>query len=140
MVNPDDLLIYVYDKKEARYTDLIKQFVDSKKLAKATLLNYKTRLEAEGRIRKRISTTTNRPVYYVPKENVRKVEELKAKQEIKTKIDQMTPEKIRELTEFLDFLVSSKEGEEFWVWLPDIDHPEKIKKFKHITTKNLSQD
>lgn len=41
---------------------------------------------------------------------------------------------------FLDFLVESKEGEEFWIWLPDIHHPEKIIKFKKVATKILRQD
>lgn len=41
---------------------------------------------------------------------------------------------------FLDFLVESKEGEEFWVWLPDMHHPEKIIKFKKVATKILRQD
>jgi len=41
---------------------------------------------------------------------------------------------------FLDFLVESKEGEEFWLWLPDMNHPEKIIKWKKVATKILRQD
>lgn len=42
--------------------------------------------------------------------------------------------------EFLDFLVEAEEGEEFWLWLPDMHHPEKIIKFKKVATKILRQD
>jgi len=132
--------IYVYEKGEARYTDLIKAFVDTGKRSKTVLLNYKKQLEAAGKIKKKLSEVTNRPVYYVPDEMKDEVKLLVEKRGLKEKIDQMTPQKIQEFLKFLAFLVESKEGEEFWVWLPDMDHAEKIKKFKYVETKILRQD
>jgi len=58
----------------------------------------------------------------------------------KGSLREMTPQKIQEFLKFLAFLVESEEGEEFWIWLPGIDHPEKIKKFKYVETKILRQD
>ena len=78
--------------------------------------------------------------YFIMEEMRDEVKLLVEKQEIKKKIDQMTPQKIQEFLKFFAFLVESKEGEEFWVWLPDMDHPEKIKKFKYVETKILRQD
>ena len=68
------------------------------------------------------------------------VELLIKKQETKVKIEQMTPQQYEEFVKFLNFLVESKEGEEFWLWLPDIEHPKIIKKFKYVGTKILRQD
>jgi hypothetical protein len=42
--------------------------------------------------------------------------------------------------EFFNFLAESEEDEEFWLWLPDMQHPEKIIKFKKVSTKILRQD
>jgi site-specific recombinase XerC len=81
--------------KEARYTDLINEFVKGGKLAKATLLNYKKQLEAQGKIKKRINTATNRPVYHVPKKWMRKVEELKARRGLNSFMDDMSLEELR---------------------------------------------
>ena len=140
MVDLNDVWIYVYEKGEARYTDLIKAFVDTGKRSKTVLLNYKKQLEAAEKIKKKLSEVTNRLVYYVPEEMKDKVKLLVEKRGLKEKIDQMTPQKIQEFLKFLDFLVKAEEGEEFWLWLPDIDHPKKIKKFKYVETKILRQN
>jgi len=78
--------------------------------------------------------------YELSNETKGEVKLLLEKQKIKSRIDQMTPQKIQEFLKFLDFLVKSKKDEEFWVWLQDADHPEKIIKFKNIGTKILLQD
>jgi len=140
LVDLNDVWIYVYEKGEARYTDLIKAFVDTGKRSKTVLLNYKKQLEAAEKIKKKLSEVTNRLVYYVPEEMKDKVKLLVEKRGLKEKIDQMTPQKIQEFLKFLDFLVKAEEGEEFWLWLPDIDHPKKIKKFKYVETKILRQN
>jgi hypothetical protein len=140
LVDLNDVWIYVYEKGEARYTDLIKAFVDTGKRSKTVLLNYKKQLEAAGKIKKKLSEVTNRPVYYVPDEMKDKVKLLVEKRGLNEKIDQMTPQKIQEFLKFLDFMVKAEEGEEFWLWLPDIVHPEKIKKFKYVETKILRQN
>jgi len=78
--------------------------------------------------------------YSIREEMKAEVELLVKKQETKEKIEQMTPQQYEEFMKFLAFLVESNEGEEFWLWLPNIEHPEIIKKFKNIGTKILRQD
>lgn len=96
-INHEDVLIFVYERRETRYTDLIKEFVKTKKCSKQTLLNCKTNLEAEGKLCKKLSEETKRPVYFIP-ENIRpEIEFLIHKREIKKEIDQMTPEEIQKL-------------------------------------------
>jgi len=82
LVDLNDVWIYVYEKGEARYTDLIKAFVDTGKRSKTVLLNYKTQLEAARKIAKKISDLTNRPVYYVPKRWQKEVEKLIKEREL----------------------------------------------------------
>lgn len=78
--------------------------------------------------------------YFIVDKMKDEVKLLLEKEDFKTEIDQMAPQFFQELKKFLDFLVESEEGEEFWLWLPDIDHPEKIKKFRNVGTKILRQD
>jgi len=87
LVIADDLWIYVYEKGEARYTDLIKAFVDTKKCSKTVLLKYKIQLEATGKIAKKISSVTNRPVYYVPEKFQKEVEKLLGEHEVTSLIN-----------------------------------------------------
>jgi len=54
------------------------------------------------------------------------------------KLSEFLSKRLSEEKGFLNFLVESEEGEEFWLWLPDI--PEKIVKFKKVATKILRQD
>lgn len=89
MVDLNDVWIYIYEKGEARYTDLIRAFVDTGKRSKTVLLSYKKQLEVAGKIKKKISDVTGRPVYYVPIDRLNEVKLLMEKQEIKKKIDQI---------------------------------------------------
>lgn len=76
-----------------------KDFVDKKKCAKQTMLNYKLRLEAEGKIAKKISEQTGRPVYYVPDRWKTAVKDLIDKREMKEILDKMSPAEFQELKE-----------------------------------------
>lgn len=98
-IKSEDIWIYIYERGEARYTDLIKRFVDSKKCAKQTLINYKKELENQGKIDKKISEKTRRPVYYVPDIWKVEVKDLIDKREMKEILDKMTPEEFQELKE-----------------------------------------
>ena len=108
--------------------------------AKATVYKYLNELCEEEKVIWKPERKRGESTYELSNEAKDEVTLLLEKQEIKAEIDQMTPQKIQEFKKFLDFLVESEEGEEFWVWLPDIDHPEKIKKFKYVATKILLQD
>jgi len=96
-IGPDDVWIYIYEKGEARYTDLINKFVETRKCAKQTLINYKLRLESEGKIAKRISERTQRPVYYVPKGWEQEIKILMERREMMEMVDKLTPEELLEL-------------------------------------------
>ena len=105
-IGPDDVWIYIYERGEARYTDLIKRFVDKKKCAKQTMLNYKLRLEGEGKIAKKMSERTGRPIYYVPDRWKVEVKNLIDKRKMKEILDKMTPEEFQELKEeFYDIFI-----------------------------------
>ena len=65
----DDILCFIYNKGETRYTDLLDAFVNSGKCANQTFINHKKELEKVGLIKKKISELTKRPVYYVPDEH-----------------------------------------------------------------------
>ena len=96
-IGPDDIWIYIYEMREARYTDLISKFVKTKKCAKQTLINYKLRLESEGKIAKRISEKTKRPIYYVPDEWKGEVRNLIERRGMMEMVDKLTPEELVEL-------------------------------------------
>jgi len=72
-MSPEDILEFIYIKGEAGYTDLVKEFVESKRCAKQTLINYKKQLESSGLIKKRISEKTNRPCYHITEKHTDKV-------------------------------------------------------------------
>lgn len=116
------------------------KIVESCSAAKATVYKYLNELVEEGKVIWKPQRERGKSTYELSNEAKDEIKLLLEKQEIQKKIDQMTPQKIQEFKKFLDFLVESKEGEEFWVWLPDIDHPEKIIKFKNVGTKILRQD
>lgn len=67
-ISENDILSFVYDKQEASYNELIKEFVKSHKCSKPSLLNLKKGLEKAGKLKKRISEKTGRAVYFVPPE------------------------------------------------------------------------
>lgn len=99
----DDVWIFIYRHKETRYTDLINAFVKTGKCAKQTLLNYKRELEIRGKIKKKISEETRRPVYYIPEEFKVEVKDLIDKLQIKEQIDKWTPEEFAKFKkEFYD--------------------------------------
>lgn len=96
-IEPEDIWIYIYERKEARYTDLINKFEKTGQCAKQTLINYKLRLESEGKIARKISESTKRPVYYVPEEWKHEVRNAIDRREIHQNIDKLTPEELIEL-------------------------------------------
>jgi hypothetical protein len=96
-IGPEDIWIYIYERGEARYTDLINKFEKTGQCAKQTLINYKLRLESEGKIARKISESTKRPVYYVPEAWKHEVRNVIDRREIHQNIDKLTPEELVEL-------------------------------------------
>ncbi|MDG6222180.1 MAG: hypothetical protein QCH99_02845 [Candidatus Bathyarchaeota archaeon] len=56
------------------------------------------------------------------------------KQNIKTQIDKMTSEQFLQFKKFLDFIVKSKQGDQFILQLSDAKGLKKLKKFKNLGT------
>jgi len=133
LVDLNDVWIYIYEKGEARYTDLIKAFVDTKKRSKTVLLRYKGQLEAAGKIVKKISATTNRPVYYVPKRFHKEVENLKTKRDIHSLTDSLETNLLNVVRGMLtSFLVKLRKAGMSTRWLIETQSfmfiPEKVGK------------
>ena len=104
--------------------------------AKATVYKYLNELCEEGKVIWKPERKRGKSTYELSNEAKDEVKHLLEKQEIKTRIDQMTPQKIQEFKKFLDSLVK---GEEFWVWPQGIHHSKKIIKYK-AEKKILRQD
>lgn len=99
-IKPEDILIFVHQVKEARYNDLIKEFVVTRKCAKQTLLNYKRRCEAEGKLDKKISQkgeSKGRPIYFIPERFKPEIQLLIDKRRIKKEIDRLNSKEIAKL-------------------------------------------
>jgi len=107
---------------------------------KVTAYKYLNELYEEGKVEWKPQRKRGESVYELSNEGKKEATLLLNKQEIMARIDQWTPQKIEEFIKFLDWMVGAAEGEEFWLWLPDLEHAEMIKKFKYVETKILRQD
>jgi len=115
-------------KKSAKFM----QIVDICDVDKATISNYLNVLVDEGKVVLKPKRKQGINKYVLSKKGKDMIMFLLEKQKIKTQIDQMSPQKFQGFKKFLDFLVTSKDGEEFLLRLSDANHPEKIRKFKNV--------
>lgn len=111
LIDLNDIWIYIHKKEETKYTDLINEFVKTGKRSKVTILNYKKQLEAAGKIKKRISPKTNRPVYYVPemfREEVEKLERRKnlGQSHLLSRYPDSWKEELEQTHKLLNFIVT----------------------------------
>jgi RNA binding exosome subunit len=93
-ISENILLSYAFEKGEFSFTSLLNDFVGAGKCAKETLLKYKKLLERDGKLSKKLSPTTGRPVYYVP-ETIRK--KMEAKHIFNKIVDSAKPEEMANL-------------------------------------------
>ena len=105
-----------------------KQIVEGCDADKVTVSKYLTELFDEGKVIWKPKRKRGVNKYALSKKAKDETMLLLEKQKIKTQIDQMTPQNFQKFKNFLDFLVKSKDGKKFLSNLPDLDHPEKIKK------------
>jgi len=103
---------------------LFKDIEDACSAARNTVKKYLEELKDEGLVKQSLH---GRHPYSLSEDMKDQVKSLLEKQEIKAKIDQMTPQESRALQEFLDSLLK---GEEFWVWPEGIHGEAKIIKYK----------
>ena len=94
-IGPNDIWIYIYRHKEVRFKDLINTFVKTKKCAKQTFLNYKTELQHQGKIKKRLTKDSRWPIYYVPRSLEGEVKNLIDRLEMKEQLDKLSPEEFK---------------------------------------------
>ena len=111
-----------------------KQIVEGCDADKVTVSKYLTELFDEGTVIWKPKRKRGVNKYALSSKAKDKTMLLLEKQKIKTQIDQMAPKKFQEFKNLLDFLVKSKDGEEFLLPVPDTDHPEQIRKFKNVGT------
>ena len=116
------------------------QIVESCDAAKAAISKYLTELVDDGKVIWKPKRKHGKNKYALSNKAKDEIMLLLEKQKIKTQIDQMTPKKFQEFKNLLNFLVKSKDGEEFLLPVPDTDHPEQIRKFKNLGTKISVQD
>jgi hypothetical protein len=85
----DEVWLYLYGRDEAGFSDWQRAFVDSGLMAKQTWLNHKKSLEAQGKVRKKISKISNGSVYYVPPEKKAMLNKLATKKELNASIEKL---------------------------------------------------
>ena len=131
-----DILTLAADYRQHKSSDFVKGLEG--KFAKNTIYKYLKELVNEGLMEMKPGSPEEsfRPRFLIPEKAKNKVEKLLLRNEIYDRVDSFDDGMLRQLRGFLDSLTK---GEDFWVWLPDIDNPEKIIKYKS-TTKILRQD
>jgi len=117
-----------------------RKILESNDITKDILTKYLTELVDEGKVIWKPKRKHGKDKYGLSPEAKDEIILLLEKQKIKTQIDQMTPEKFQEFKKVLNFLVKSKDGEEFLLHVPDTDNPGKIRKFKNVGTTISLQD
>ena len=123
-------------KKSAKFI----QIVEICDVDKATVSKYLSELVDEGKILLKPKRKQGIEKYALTEKGKDTITRLLEKQKIKNQIDQMSPEKFQELKKLLEFIVKSKDGEEFSLRVSDSGHQRKIKKFKNAGTTILPQD
>lgn len=130
------ILTLAADYKGHKSSDFVKRLENQ--FTKNTIYRYLKELVDDGLMEMKPGSREEsfRPCYLIPKKAKNRVEKLLLRKEIHDRVDSFDEGMLRQLPGFLDSLTK---GEEFWVWLPDINNPEKIIKYKS-TTKVLRQD
>ena len=102
----EEIWLFLADREEVGFSEWQRAFVDSKLMANQTYLNHKKSLEASGKVKKKISEKTGRPVYYIPDEKKALFEKLLRKRKLNSEFDKLSPseqsEFIRKLTKERD--------------------------------------
>jgi len=131
-----NILALAADYKQHKSSDFVKGLEGTH--AKNTVYKYLKELVNERLMEMKPGSPEEsfRPRFLIPEKAKNKVEKLLLRKEIDDRVDSFDEGMLRQLPGFLDSLTK---GEEFWVWLPDINNPEKIIKYKS-TMKILRQD
>jgi site-specific recombinase XerD len=110
-----DVAFFIYDKGSARWSHLLKEFVENQSerhISRQKLSDYLKELCDEGLVQKTIDKKALAlrmlwrvyPVYVVPKNRKKRIEEIRNKREIYDFVDSASPERIKKLHEEIKHL------------------------------------
>lgn len=93
----NDIWLYIYVKHEARFCDLKRYFVDKRKIANQTFINYLTNLQKDEKIEKTYNKRLDAIVYFVPEKAKGHIGVLMDNLEFDRMIDIMSGEEAKEM-------------------------------------------
>ena len=113
-----DVALFIDEKGKTRWKHLLKEFVESgseKHISKQRLSNYLKELVAEGLVKKTIDTKALMlrmvwriyPIYIVPKNRKKRLQEIRDKKKIFEFLDAADPEKIGRLKREIERLTEA---------------------------------
>jgi DNA-binding MarR family transcriptional regulator len=103
-----DIALFINQKGKTRWSHLLKEFVDNgseKHISRQRLTNYLKELVDEGLVNKTVDPTAIMlkqlwrvyPVYTIPKNRKKRLEEIRTKKQILEYLDSADPEEIKRL-------------------------------------------
>jgi len=115
-----DVAFFVYDRGNARWSHLLKEFVENQSerhMSRQKLSDYLKELCDEGLVQKTIDKKALAlrmlwrvyPVYVVPRSRRKRIEEIRNKKEIYDFVDSASPEKVKKLHEEIARLRETEE-------------------------------
>ena len=115
-----DIAIFIEEKGKARWSDLLKEFVENQSerhMSRQKLSLCLQELCDEGLVQKTFDKKALAlrmlwrvyPIYVVPRSRLKRIEEIRNKKEIYDFIDSASPEKIKKLHEEIDPLRETEE-------------------------------
>ena len=107
-----DIALFIDQKGKTRWSHLLKEFVDNgseKHISRQRLTNYLKELVDEGLVNKTVDPTAIMlkqlwrvyPVYTIPKNRKKRLEEIRNKKQILEYLDSADPEEIKRLQEHI---------------------------------------
>ena len=107
-----DIALFIDKKGKTRWSHLLKEFVDNgseKHISRQRLTNYLKELVNEGLVNKTVDPTAIMlkqlwrvyPVYIVPKNRKKRLEEIRNKKQILEYIEAATPEEIKKIQDHI---------------------------------------
>ncbi len=122
-----DVVLFIYDHGKTRWTDLLQAFVkdsSDRQLSKQQLSNHLKELCAEGLVTKTVDKQALLlkmywkvyPIYVVPKDRKKRIEEIRTRKTIYEFIDSTDPDNLNKLHEVIrDIEKHERNGECLWI-------------------------
>jgi hypothetical protein len=115
-----DIALFIEEKGKTRWSDLIKEFVEGQSerhISRQKLSLWLKDLCDEGLVQKTIDKKALAlrmvwrvyPIYVVPKDRLKRIEEIRERKEIYDFLDSASPEKMKKLREEIDHIRETDE-------------------------------